>query len=235
MQSRFLLLFIACLACLLVAPSKIAPPPQAEETVVLIHGMGRTRASLWMLERRLKKAGYEMLNFPYSVRDENLDQITDRLQQYVRDNVKTERYHFIGHSLGNIIVRNGFKKEYRPGLSRIVMLTPPNKSPNLAKQFKDFDLYQWIFGDSGQKLASDAFYETLPVPKVEFGVIAGNKSSGLLLDGPSDGTVTVEDTKLDGMTDFLVLHHSHTFFMDSEDTADACVRFLQTGKFASAQ
>ena len=231
-QLRFILLFIAISACFLIAPSNNPLPPRAKETVILIHGMGRSRASLWILEQRLKKAGYEMLNFPYGVRGETLDQITDRFLQYVQENVKTDRYYFIGHSLGNIIVRNGFKKEYRPGLSRIVMLTPPNKSPDLAKRFKDIDLYRWIFGDSGQKLSSDAFYETLPMPKVEFGVLAGNKSSELLLNQPSDGTVTVEETKLEGMADFLVLHHSHTFFMDSEDTANACVRFLQTGRFS---
>ena len=219
--------------CLLIAPVSPSLPNTPKETIVLVHGMGRSHTSMWVLEVRLRKAGYVLLNYPYGVRDESLEQITERFRKFVAEKVKTNRYHLIGHSLGNIIIRNGFKQGYRPGLDRIVMLAPPNHPPALAKRFKEFFLYRWLYGNSGQQLTSDAFYATLPVPNVEFGVIAGDKSAKLILKEPSDGTVTVESTKLDGMRDFLLLHHSHTFFMNFEDTAAACVRFIQTGSFSA--
>lgn len=201
------------------------------ETVVLLHGMGRTRASMWFLEKRLKKAGYETLNFPYAPTFESLDGISKRLHEYLRANVRTTHYHLVGHSLGNVIVRNGFKQEYRPGLGRIVMLAPPNQPADLAKVFKDVDIYRWLTGDSGQKLSSDDFYKTLPTPTVEFGVIAGDRGQPITFNEPNDGIITVESTKLAGMKDWIALHRTHAFIMNSKDTAEYCVRFLRSGSF----
>ena len=137
----FCLLSASLLAACSPPPAASAPEP---ETVVLLHGMGRTRVSLLVLEKRLQRAGYRTLNFPYSARDGSLDQLSDSLRQYVADNVKTKRYHFIAHSLGNIIIRNGFREPYRPGLGRIIMLAPPNHPADLAQRLKDNPVYQWL-------------------------------------------------------------------------------------------
>lgn len=211
------------------SPPSVGPDPQ---TVVLLHGMGRTRLSLWVLEKRLQRAGYVTLNFPYSARGTTLDELSDSLRQFVDDNVTTPRYHFVAHSLGNIIIRNGFKKSYRPGLGRLVMLAPPNHPADLAKRLKDNPVYAWLNEDSGQKLASEEFYRTLPTPPVQFGVIAGDRGQSLTFDEPNDGVVTVAGTKLEGMKDWVLLHHTHTFMMNSGDTAEQCVHFLQRGVFS---
>ena len=204
----------------------------AQETIVLLHGMGRSRASLLILQQRLKKEGYATLNFPYATPGKSVDELSDKLKAYVEENVKTKKYHFIAHSLGNIIIRNGFKEgEYRAGLGRMVMLGPPNQPSDLAVLFKDFKPYQWIMGESGQELSSEEFYADLPVPPIEFGVIAGDKGQRLSFDEPNDGVVTVASTKLDGMKDWVLLHHTHTFMMNSKDTAVQCINFIKHGEF----
>ena len=207
-----------------------APGPE-KETVVLLHGMGRSRASLWILEQRLKRAGYLTLNFPYSSKAESIDALSETLRSFLEDNVTTIRYHLVGHSLGNIIVRNGFKGAYRDGLTRVVMLAPPNGPARLAKAFKNLGIYRFLTGDSGQKLASEAFYKELPVPSVPFGVIAGDRGQRLTFDEANDSIVAVENTKLEGMADWILLHHAHTFIMNSEDTAQQCIHFLHHGRF----
>lgn len=207
-----------------------APGPE-KETVVLLHGMGRSRASLWILEERLQRAGYLTLNFPYSSKAESIDVLSETLRSFIKDNVTTKRYHLVGHSLGNIIVRNGFKGAYREGLTRVVMLAPPNGPAHLAKALKELGVYRWRTGDSGQKLASEAFYKELPVPSVPFGVIAGDRGQRLTFDEANDGVVAVENTKLEGMADWILLHHAHTFIMNSKDSAEQCIHFLQHGRF----
>ena len=132
------------------------------------------------LSRRFKKNGYRVVNFPYSQMTKPLDEITARLIESVQNNAAGRKFHLIGHSLGNIIIRTGFKKGYPPGLGRIVMLAPPNRPAKLAKKFKNNLLYRWIMGDSGQKLSEQEFYDTLPVPDVEFGVIAGDKGDWIV-------------------------------------------------------
>jgi pimeloyl-ACP methyl ester carboxylesterase len=202
------------------------------ETVILLHGMGRSRASMMLLKHRLEKAGYETLNFPYATMTKSLDGLSQSLRDFIKANVKTEKYHFVGHSLGNIIARNGFRDGYPPGLERMVMLAPPNQPSHLAKKFGRNLLYRMITGDSGQRLGSDDFYKDLPVPSIEFGVIAGDKGQSVTFDEPNDRVVTVESTRLPGMKDWILLHHAHTFIMNSSDTAEYVVRFLRTGSFS---
>jgi len=212
------------------------PTPSAEkETVILLHGMGRSRVSLWLLDLRLRQAGYVTHNFPYAPHSRSLDDLSKLLHDFVKKNVDTKSYHLVGHSLGNIIIRNGFNHDgYPPGLGRIVMLAPPNQPAALAQALKDNPLYKLFAGDSGQKLSSKAFYKKLAIPTVEFGVIAGDRGQSLTFSEPNDGIITVASTKLKGMKDWIVLHHSHTFIMNSRDTVTLCINFLKHGRFKSA-
>ncbi len=213
------------------AAANAAKTARQDQTVVLLHGMGRGRASLWVLETRLKTAGFRTVSFPYVTHARSLDQLSDDLIKFIKENVKTPSYCIIGHSLGNIIVRNSFHKEMPPGLKRIVMLAPPNRPADLARVFKDNPVYRWFTGESGQQLASDEFYKNLPVPAVEFGVIAGDRGQSVTFKEPNDGVITVESTKLDGMKAWVLVHQAHTFIMNSRQVAQLSVRFLEHGDF----
>ncbi|MBI5596397.1 MAG: hypothetical protein HY928_09950 [Elusimicrobia bacterium] len=202
-----------------------------KETVFLVHGMGRTRASMTLLAYRLRKAGFRTVNVPYNQTTESLEEITARLRETVAGQAGTAAYHLVGHSLGNVVIRNGFKAGYAPGLARIVMLAPPNSPARLAVKFRTVLPYRWVTGDSGQRLAAPDFYALLPVPGVEFGVIAGDRGQRLTFDEPNDGVVAVSETRLEGMKDFRVLHRTHTFLMNAPDTAAQCLAFLRTGRF----
>lgn len=220
-------------AALLSAACATARPrsPAGQETVFLIHGMGRTRASMTLLAYRLRKAGYRTVNVPYTQATESLPEITERLRKTVARESGGNAYHFVGHSLGNVVVRNGFKGGYPPGLGRVVMLAPPNAPPRLAGRLKDVWPYRWVTGDSGRRLADPEFYAGLPAPAVEFGVLAGDRGQARTFAEPNDGVVAVSETRLAGMKDFRVLHRTHTFLMNAPDAAAQCLSFLRTGRF----
>lgn len=201
------------------------------EAVVLLHGMGRSWLSMALLGHRLARDGYEVHLFGYSPRAASLDDLTRRLQSAIQEKIEAPTYHLIGHSLGNIIVRNGFGGGYRSGLGRVVMLAPPNGPAALASRLRHSRLYRWWTGDSGQKLADEAFYRALPVPDVPFGIIAGDKGHRLTFDEPNDGVVRVANTRLAGMADWIVVHHTHTFIMLASDTHALALRFLENGRF----
>lgn len=224
----------AALSLLLLPALAFGADTPAKETVVLLHGMGRTRVSMAVLQKRFASAGYETLNFPYGQTRASLDELSGSLATFLERKVSTPRYHLVGHSLGNIIIRHAMRESLRPGLGRVVMLAPPNRPARLAKLLRDNGLYRVLMGDSGQKLGDDGFYASLPAPSVEFGVIAGDKGQGMTFSEPNDGLVEVEGTRLEGMKDFAVVPHTHTFLMNAPDTFALCRRFLETGRFTAS-
>ncbi len=225
------------IAAILVLPGLLAgfsrrpPVKPAGDTVVFLHGMGRSRVSMLILKKRFRKAGYAVENFPYRQATESLDDISKRLTGFIRERVRTPRYHLIGHSLGNIIIRHAFTKGYPDGLGRIVMLAPPNRPSRYAGKLKRNFLFRWVAGDSGQKLSDEEFYQSLPIPGVEFGVLAGDKGRNIGFQAPNDGIVAVEATRLSGMKDFAVVHRTHSFIMNSQEVFRLSRRFLETGSF----
>lgn len=210
-----------------------AAPEGEKETVVLLHGLGRSRASLCVLQWRLRRAGFATRNFPYAPTLHRFDTLVRQLHDFLVERVDTPRYHLVGHSLGNVLIRAGFRHGYPNGLQRIVMLAPPNHPSELAGKLRHCPPFHLISGDTGRKLASEDFYAALPVPEdVPFGVIAGKRGQRITFDEPNDGIVTVAGTKLDGMADHLVVPHAHTFIMNGRDTAAATIHFLRHGSFA---
>ncbi len=212
-------------ACASAQPSK-----GPEQTVYLLHGMGRSRLSMWWLGRRLKKEGYRVVNFPYNQATEPLTDISGRLRERISAEAP-RRYHFVTHSLGGIIVREGFREGYPEGLERIVMLAPPNHPPLLARGLKGFPLYKLWSGDSGAKMAEPSFYDDLPIPGVSFGVLAGTGGNSLFSKEKNDGVILVKTARLKGMADFKEVPHSHTFLMNSSNTGKLVLRFLRRGHF----
>jgi hypothetical protein len=71
----------------------------------------------------------------------------------------------------------------------------------------------------------------------QLGVIAGNVGLGVgritgPLGGPNDGTILIEETRLDGAADHVVLRVSHTGMLFASTVARAAGVFLSTGRFS---
>ena len=73
----------------------------------------------------------------------------------------------------------------------------------------------------------------------EVGMIAGRLPIGLGFvfggfSGPHDGTVSVEETRLPGLTDHVVIAAAHTGLAWSTEAAQHAIAFLREGHFPSA-
>ncbi|MCX5852635.1 MAG: alpha/beta fold hydrolase [Deltaproteobacteria bacterium] len=239
----FLIAVAIICGCLATVPAGVTPRVHERECVILVHGMMRSAVSMNGLDAFLRKRGYQTVNLDYPTTRDSIERIAE---MYIAPAVsqcleqRYEKIHFVTHSMGGLVVRRyleGHAAEIPPG-SRVVMLAPPNRGTEVADFFKDSSLYQSITGPAGQELGTSP--ENLPVDvkpvNLEVGVIAGNFSLNpffsLIIPGDDDGTVSVERTKLEGMTDFLVVPRSHFFIMRDEAVMAQAVFFLENGKFA---
>lgn len=212
----------------------------ADEIVVLLHGIANVPLSMKVLENSLEEAGYQVYNLGYPSTDVPIEKAAAGVRERVSFLGEGKRINFVGHSMGNLVIRQMLVEKI-PGLGRIVMIAPPNQGSFMAQQLEDLDLFKWVFGPAGQQLPADnrKFFENLPVPTCEFGIIAGGRGTEAgfnpLLEGDDDGTVRVQETKLPGAADFILIHNTHTLILFDPETARQTISFLKSGRFQKAE
>jgi pimeloyl-ACP methyl ester carboxylesterase len=219
----------------------VGVPATAEECVVLLHGLARTSMSMNKMERELAAAGYLTANIDYPSRDYTVEELAELAVAEgiaaCRDQSGPDTIHFVTHSLGGILVRQYLRDHEVPEMGRVVMLGPPNQGSAAVDELRDVPGFDWLNGPAGRQLGKGENSVPLKLGPAEFelGVIAGNRTidpiTSAVLENPDDGRVSVEDTKLDGMADFVVVEHSHAFMMRMRRTIDLTKAFLSKGRF----
>jgi pimeloyl-ACP methyl ester carboxylesterase len=230
--------------------------PMKGKAVVVLHGLGRSRASMESLCRCLRERGrFEVFNVTYPSTRDDITAHAASLGRIVANLDGIEEINFVAHSMGNVVVRcylgGADQKEHGPGeprevsgrpdprIQRFVMLAPPNHGSLAALVLADLGAFKEIAGESGQQLGRDweQLEGKLATPAFDFGIIAGGKGDGRgfnpLLRGDNDGTISVQTTRLAGAADFLLVPKLHSFLMDDAKVQEHVLRFLQKGCFVS--
>ena len=141
------------------------------------------------------------------------------------------------HSLGGILVRSYLARHEISNLGRVMMLGPPNQGSEVVDKLGSWWLFQKLNGPAGNELGTgpDSTPNKLGAANFCLGIIAGDRSinwiNSLLIPGPDDGKVSVERTKLAGMTDHIVIHATHPFLMRNRSVINQTIYFLENGAF----
>jgi len=213
----------------------------AAECVVLLHGLARSSTSLNKMEQALQDEGYSTANINYPSRDFEIAELASIAVEEglatCRAGEDVEKIHFVTHSLGGILVRQYLSTGSIEELGRVVMLGPPNQGSIAADDLDGIPGFDWLNGPAGRQLGKgeDSVPLALGPADFELGIIAGNRTidpiTSAVLENPDDGRVSVEDTRLEGMDDFVVVEHSHAFMMRMQTPIELTKTFLKTGSF----
>jgi triacylglycerol lipase len=228
------------LASVLLLLSALVPGPAKAECVVLLHGLSRTDNSMWLIAETLEYHGYRVVNYHYPSTDEPVETLVRHVGLAVNQ-CGFQKTHFVTHSLGGILVR-AWLTEYRPPImGRVVMLAPPNHGSEVVDGLIGndlvLDMLTFLHGPAVLQLGTDddSVPSQLPPPDYPLGIIAGNRAINplgpILIEGENDGTVSVASTRIEGMTDHIVVPATHTMIMMNPIAIAEIIEFLRYGAF----
>ena len=117
---------------------------KSDDIVILIHGMGRTRFSMIMLDRHLKRHGYSTLSYSYPSTRSSIKVLSADFADFIlktSEKNPKKSIHIVSHSLGGILTRealvslvNGDESNLRNGEFR---KTPPKGgTPNARRKIE---------------------------------------------------------------------------------------------------
>jgi len=228
-------------------------PEMQGEAVLVLHGLMRSRSSMESLCRYLREeGGLQVLSLEYPSTRCDIAEHARTLRKVIDNLQGIEKIHFIGHSMGNIVIRHylgDLKREAeaessssdvpktRPSFGRFVMLAPPNSRATIADVLADNVFFRGIAGLAGQQLGRQwsELEKRLAVPDFPFAIIAGGKNDGRgynpLLRCDNDGILSVDTTRLAGAAAFAVVPTLHSFIMDHSQARKLILSFLREGRF----
>ncbi|MEI6706096.1 MAG: alpha/beta hydrolase [Methylococcales bacterium] len=199
---------------------------------ILIHGMGRTPASMLILALRLRSAGIRPHFFAYSAAFERWKTCVNRLESYIHQHTCNDEFIIIGHSLGTVLTRGVLPKLTHKPVA-CFFLAPPTKACFAARKLAHLRLYKLLTGEMGQLLANPAFMDSLHQPDIPTKTYAGN--AGLrgryspFGEQPNDSILTVEETLLPNIPSETI-KSVHTFIMNKKAVADDIINFTNGAK-----
>lgn len=210
--------------------------------VILLHGLGEGRRSMLPLAEHLRREhDATVMTFGYASPRAGIDDHARALASVVGGLPGAEKISFVAHSLGNIVVRRWMADA--PGddlgrLHRMVMLGAPNQGSQMAREASRVWLLRQLSTGAARELVLEwpRVARTLATPPCPFGIVAGGFGDGRgfspLLEGDDDAVVRVDETRLDGADDFVVLPVRHAFMMNDPAVQRATSAFLESGRFS---
>jgi triacylglycerol esterase/lipase EstA (alpha/beta hydrolase family) len=228
-----------------LADRSLARAVRGDHLVILLHGLMRSSVSMQGLKSFLaEQPGYQVAAIDYASSRATIAEHAEALRDVVAHLSPDVQLSFVGHSMGNIVVRHALGDWQRlndqPTLQRVravVMIGPPNQGAAIARQLAKTGMFGMVVGAGGMELGPgwEEFESQLAIPNCPFGIIAGrlpaDSLKNPLVPGESDFVVSVEETRLEGADDFLEVPRLHSFLMDDATVQAAVANFLEHQKF----
>ncbi len=170
--------------------------------VILVHGLAANRLFMAPLARYLRGRDFSALNWGYwssrGTVERHAHDLVDRLMTMERAGHEGP-IHFVGHSMGSIVIRAALELHRPRHLGRVVMLAPPNHGSHVARRLSP--LLGWFCPALGELSDDDNSYVNRLAPPYgyEFAVIAAEY----------DWVIEQQRTKLEGLQHFATVRCNH--------------------------
>jgi len=206
------------------------------DTVVLVHGLWMSGLELGVLRSRLQREhGFDVHVFSYPTMHGDAAEICGGLAEFAARAGGGSPVHLVGHSLGGAFVYRTLSDCGARFSGNAVVLGSPLNGSKAA-----LGASQWA--PVRPLLGPHVLNELAPqkgrrwTGSGALGSIAGSRRIGTgqffaHFDEENDGTVAVSETVIPGLSDHIVLPHSHIGMLFAEDVAQQVAFFLRNAAF----
>jgi triacylglycerol lipase len=210
----------------------------SDVSVILVHGLRSSSRSFERLQAALLAENFNVAMVDYPSTCCPIEMLADSALipavNRCRD-ASSRTIHFVGHSMGAILVRYFLQEHEVPELGRVVLLSPPNHGTELIDKLSWFAPFRKFNGPGGMQLGAkaDGFVNRLEKPRYEFLIIQSRRSinplASLLIPGKDDGRVSFNSAELEGAAALIWVNSHHHAVMKKDETIRNIVRFLKPG------
>ena len=196
----------------------------AVKRVVVLHGLYMSGFVMRPLCSQLEKSGLDILNLSYNTLSPDRAAIFKQIDNFIND----KNTALVCHSMGGLVARAylAANSEQSQNVTKVITLGTPHKGSHIARrmQQKGFDVFlknsvEFLLTENGDWPFNAKLYS-----------IAGDLPIGLMpliaKGSQSDGTVLIDETKLNGMAEHKVFHLSHTSMIYSRQVMNYIVELL---------
>ena len=192
--------------------------------VVVLHGLYMSGFVMRPLCARLEKSALKILNLTYNTLSPDRAAIFDKIDRFIGGKPTA----LVCHSMGGLVARayleaNSLQSRH---VEKVITLGTPHKGSHIAKQMqqKGFEMLlknsvEFLLSENGDWPFNAKLYS-----------IAGDLPIGLMpliaKGSVSDGTVLIDETKLNGMAEHKVFHLSHTSMIYSRQVMDYIIKLI---------
>jgi hypothetical protein len=213
----------------------------SQHIAILLHGLIRTRRCMRKLERAILESGIPtVIRFDYASTRQAISSDGAALRRLVEGLPASATLSFVGHSMGNIVLRRAIGDLQAAGdprgalarMHRVVMLGPPNNGAAIARLLAKLKLFGLVVGEGGLELGPNwqTLLPTLAIPPCPFAIVAGDLSHfrirNPLVGQSSDLLVSIDEARLEGATEFVVLPIAHSTLMTDQRSIRFVTEFL---------
>jgi pimeloyl-ACP methyl ester carboxylesterase len=203
--------------------------------VLLLHGLWLPGASMHWLGVHLRRAGFATRTVAYRSVADGPELAEQRLAELLEAEGAAD---IVAHSLGGLVALQALCDHPSLPVARVVCLGSPLVGSSAAAGMLRWSPGAGLLGRSAGLLRRGLVVEGAHCwrGRAEVGVIAGRLKLGLGgllagLPGEHDGTVAVAETRIEGLTDHVVIDASHSGLLFSAAAAAQAVAFLREGRF----
>jgi pimeloyl-ACP methyl ester carboxylesterase len=203
-------------------------PDDRDALVVLIHGLGRTAASMWPLAVRLRRAGFDVTRVGYPSTRLRVAEAVTHLRATLARLARSRAMDLVGHSLGGLIAARLLRDPGGLSIRRVVQLGSPNLGSAVADRLGVVWPVSRFCGPAVEELRA---HRRRPAADPRIAAIAG--TGGFWkgpLAGPHDGTVALRSA-WSGAGHRAAVPVLHSLLPASSRVAALVTAFLRDGRF----